>query len=114
MHMNRNVLRKNPEKALNRDAELMTRFWGDPSWKDAAYNTAGNLFGEPEKEDNETLAEAFRKRLKEVAGFNRVPKPIPMRNQNGATIYYLFFASQVDVAENIVLDIFNSYREFGV
>jgi len=113
MHMNRNVLRRNPDKALDRDSELMTRFWGDSSWKDAAYSAAGNLFGEPEKEDNEALAEAFRKRLKEAAGFDRVPRPIPMRNQNGATIYYLFFASQVDVAENIVLDIFNSYRQFG-
>lgn len=113
MHMNRNVLRKNPDKALDRDTELMNRFWGDSSWKDAAYSTSGNLFGEPEKEDNATLAKAFRQRLKEIAGFKRVPEPIPMRNQKGAIVYYLYFASQVDVAENIVLDIFNSYRNSG-
>jgi len=35
-----------------------------------------------------------------------------MRNRN-AIVYYLFFASQVDVAEKIVVDIFNKYRNRG-
>jgi len=33
-----------------------------------------------------------------------------MRNSNGAVVYYLFFASQVDTAERIVFDIFKKYR----
>jgi hypothetical protein len=36
-----------------------------------------------------------------------------MRNSNGAVVYYLFFASQKDTAENIVLDIFKKYRARG-
>jgi hypothetical protein len=33
-----------------------------------------------------------------------------MRNSNKAVIYYLFFASQKPVAENIITDIFEKYR----
>jgi len=106
MDMNRNALWRNPDKVSPDQGRRMTRFWGDESWKQAAYSTAGNLFGEPEKESNETIAEVFRERLVKVAGFKRVPAPLPMRNSRGAVVYYLFFASQVGVAENIVNDIF--------
>ena len=34
---------------------------GNRSWKDVAYSSRRDLFGYPEKEDNETIAEAFRK-----------------------------------------------------
>jgi len=71
------------------------------------------LFDMPEKQSNEDVAEAFRKRLKEVAGFAKVPKPMPMRNSRGAIVYYLFFASQNDIGESIVLDIFEKYKNRG-
>ena len=71
------------------------------------------FFGNPDKQSNETIAEAFRIRLKDVAGFAKVPKPIPMRNSKRAIVYYLFFASQKGAAENIVLDIFEKYRTRG-
>ena len=45
--------------------------------------------------------------------FKNVPEPIPMRNSTGATVYYLFFASAKAVAQNIVSDIFNKYRDRG-
>jgi hypothetical protein len=64
----------------------MEAFWGDRSWRDAAYSTTGNLFGWPEKQRNEVIAEAFRDRLKKVAGFERVPDPVPMRNSKGAIL----------------------------
>lgn len=89
----------------------MDKFWGDRSWREVAYNTQGNLFGFPEKEDNRTIALAFRDRLKKVAGFGYVPEPIPMRNKKRAVIYYLFFASQKPTAEDIVADIFDTYRD---
>ena len=88
----------------------MTAFWGDDSWREIAYTTEGNLFGFPEKEDNETVAEGFRKRLQKVAEFKHVPSPLPMRNSKGAIIYYLFFASQKPVAQDIIEAIFNKYR----
>jgi three-Cys-motif partner protein len=112
--MNRNVLWGNPEKVSLKQAARMTAFWGDESWKEAAYCTNRNLFGWSEKTDNETIANAFRERLKKNAGFTYVSEPIPMRNRKGATIYYLFFASQKPVAVEIVQDIFNKYRNTGV
>lgn len=114
MGMNRNALWRNPEKLPPDRLRGMTAFWGDESWKGAAYSTSGNLFGLPEKESNEVVAEAFRNRLTEVAGFRNVPEPLPMRNSMGATVYYLFFASQVGVAEHIIKDIFAKYRERGL
>lgn len=111
--MNRNVLWRVPEGVSSAQAQRMDSFWGDESWRDCAYQTTGNLFSFPEKESNEAVAECFRKRLKEVANFQRVPPPLPMRNSKGATVYYLFFASQKDTAENIVVQIFDSFRSRG-
>lgn len=111
--INRNVLWRNPERVEPSQIARMSAFWGDASWREIAYDTTGNLFGIPEKEANEVIAEAFRKRLKDVGGFRQVPEPLPMRNSRGAIVYYLFFASQVDVAEKIVLDIFGKYRTYG-
>lgn len=110
MDMNRNVLWKNPDKIQLDQAERLTRFWGDETWRNVAYSTAGNLFEFEEKTDNETIAEAFRQRLLQVAVFGHVPKPMPMRNSQGATVYYLFFASQKPVASDIVKEIFEKYK----
>lgn len=112
--MNRNVFWRNPDNVEDSQKERMNSFWGDDTWHAAAYRTDLNLFHEPEKQSNDDIAEAFRKRLKDVAGFAKVPKPIPMRNSKGAIVYYLFFASQKDTAESIVLDIFKKYEYRGV
>ena len=113
MDMNRNALWRNPDKVPPEQAHRMTRFWGDESWRQIAYSTARNLFAEPEKESNETVVEAFRQRLVKLAGFDIAPKPLPMRNSRGAVVYYLFFASQVGIAENIVNDIFTKHASRG-
>jgi len=112
--MNRNVLWRKPENVSPFQIERMNRFWGDDSWRKEAYVTSPQmqLFGDSEKEkaSNEAIADAFRTRLKKVAGFQNVPKPIAMRNSQNAVVYYLFFASHKPVAENIVQDIFNKYK----
>lgn len=113
MDINRNALWRTPEKVRPEQASRLTAFWGDESWRDIAYTSERNLFGELEKEPNEAVVEGYRERLMRVAGFRRVPHPLPMRNSVGATVYYLFFASQVDVAEHIVNDIFRKYRRVG-
>lgn len=113
LDMNRNVLLWAPENASPEDVERMNAFWGDGSWRDVAYSTTGNLFGWPEKQPNDVIAEAFRERLQKVAGFKYVPEPVPMRNSNSAILYYLFFAAQKETAENIVVDILNKYRRQG-
>lgn len=112
--MNRNVLWHNPQEVDSKDIERMNAFWGDESWRKIAYSSTGNLFGFLEKEDNETVAEAFRERLKKVAQFKNVPKPLPMRNSRGATVYYFFFASQKPVANRIIEHIFDKYRKRGI
>lgn len=113
MDMNRNTLWKNPERVDEGAVGRMSAFWGDDSWRHIAYTTERNFLDLPEKEDNETIAEGFRARLKKEAGFNYVPKPIPMRNLQGAVVYYLFFASQKLVAGNIIEHIFSKYRSRG-
>lgn len=111
--INRNVLWRDPRAVDEVQKQRLNRYWGDDSWQEVAYRTDTTLFGEPEKQPNEVIAEAFRKRLRKVAGFARVPKPIPMRNTKGAIVYYLFFASQKDTAEHIVLDVFRKYEGRG-
>lgn len=115
MDANMNVLWKNPEKVDERQMARMDAAWGDRSWRDAAYRKQPTLFGDiEEKTDNEAIAEAFRQRLRQVAGFEFVPKPIPMRNKKGAVIYYLFFASPNKTGADIVEDIFEKYRNRGI
>jgi len=111
--INRNVLWRDPEAVDELQKARLNTYWGDDSWKRIAYRTDTTLFREPEKQSNEVVAEAFRKRLKKVAGFARVPKPLPMRNTKGAVVYYLFFASQKNTAEHIVLDVFRKYEKRG-
>ena len=114
--MNRNVLWQNPEAKGIRttDIQRLTAFWGDETWRQIAYSTTGNLFGFLEKENNDSIALAFQKRLKQIAGFKYVPLPLPMRNTKGATVYYLFFASQKPVASDIVESVFKKYQDRGV
>jgi len=113
MDINRNALWRNPDRVTAEQRARLSSFWGDESWRQVGYEQTPGLFGTiEEKVSNSEFAQAFRERLVKVAGFKRVPEPLPMRNRN-AIVYYLFFASQVDVAEKIVVDIFNKYRNRG-
>jgi three-Cys-motif partner protein len=115
MDANMNVLWHNPDRVSPEQSTRMDKAWGDHSWRDAAYEKIPGLFGEMEqKTDNEAVAEAFRKRLQKVAGFKFVPAPMPMRNEQGAIIYYLYFASQKETGASIVGDIFQKYRNKGL
>ena len=111
--MNRNVLWHDPQRVSQAQIDRMNRFWGDDSWRKVAYKPSlqMDLFGKTEeiKVSNEAIAEAFRKRLIKVAGFRNVPTPIAMRNTQNTVVYYLFFASQKPVAEDIVKYIFDKY-----
>jgi three-Cys-motif partner protein len=113
MDMNRNAIWKDAAKAPPEGVERMTKFWGDDSWKAAAYaeDRQGNLFGkEIVKQDNGAIVAAFRQRLKSVGGFKYVADPLPMKNKKNAVVYYLFFASQKTTAARIIGDIFSKYR----
>jgi three-Cys-motif partner protein len=116
MDMNRNVLWSNPERVKPTDIVRMNIYWGDESWKRVAYRQTSDLFGEvvEKKENIRTFALAFKERLQEVAEFAHVSQPLPMRNSKGTIVYYLFFASQQPIADRIVKDIFNKYRNAGM
>ena len=111
MDMNMNVLKHNQDAVPPEQAVRMTRYWGDESWKSAAYSTTGNLFGYEEKTDNEAITEAFRERLLRIAGFKHVSRPLAMRNSRDAVVYYLFFASPKPVALEIIEDIFRKHEK---
>ena len=115
MDMNMNVLWGSPERVSKDQVARMDAFWGDGTWKQAAYRKTKRLFDTiEEKTSNEAVAEAYRQRLKKVAGFQYVPPPIPMRNTQGAILYYLFFASPNKTGDKIVRDIFDKYRDRGM
>src|SRR5580692_2064018 len=94
-----NVLLRDPARADGTQLARMDKFWGDRSWREAAYekNPEHNLFGESDdikvEDANEKVAEAYRRRLTDEAGFVYAPRPLRFVNSLGRTIYYLFFAS---------------------
>jgi three-Cys-motif partner protein len=111
MDMNMNVLWKNPDGVNPTQIARMDAFWGDNTWRDAAYTKTQGLFNTiEEKASNEIIAKAFQNRLEKVAGFGYVPDAIPMRNSSGAILYYLFFASPNRIGAKIVKDIFDKYK----
>jgi three-Cys-motif partner protein len=108
--ININVLHHDQSTVLPIHVERMNAYWGDESWRDVAYDKSPGLFETmEEKVSNRRFAEAFRKRLRDVAGFKRVPEPLPMRNSRDSIVYYLFFASQKDTADEIVTYIFDNF-----
>lgn len=115
MHANRNVLlRGSPESVSETEIAKMTAFWGDESWRDVAYRKRQGLFEEIlEKTRNEDMAVAYRKRLREVAGFEYVPEPLPMKNSKGAVVYYLYFASRNETGYKVAKGVLDKYRDGG-
>jgi three-Cys-motif partner protein len=116
MDINRNALWTNPEKLKPSYIKRMNSFWGDNSWRDAAYAQQLGFEGQVKlrKLRNEDIALAFKKRLEKVAGFLYVSQPLPMRNSNNAVVYYLFHASQKPVGGKIMSNIFDNYRYRGI
>jgi len=70
MDMNRNAIWRNPDQAPRGGVDRMNRFWGDESWKRAAYaeSRQHNLFSSPDlvKQGNDAIVAAFQERLKAV------------------------------------------------
>ena len=112
MDINRAVLHPQASPAK---IQQMNRFWGDDSWKTAAYREERTLFGDVNatKVENWELVRAFRERLRKQGGFGYVPEPLAMRNSTRATVYYLFFAGNNATGNKIVDWIFQDYRDKG-
>ena len=114
MHMNRNCKREQIEEILPGELAAMDSFWGDRSWRAAMFRETGqlNMFGETDwaKQENEDLVNTYCDRLREVAGFGFVAKPLPMRNSKDAVVYYLIFAGPNATGWKIVQDIYSKHR----
>lgn len=116
MDMNMNVLLNDRAKADPRQVARMDRFWGDRSWDKVTYEESpqASLFGDREvvkvENSNDRIAEAYRQRLLEVAGFRYVRLPLKFPNRLGRTVYYLFFASPNATGKKILEATFNKYR----
>jgi len=114
MDANMNVLWTDAGRVAESQIARMNVFWGNESWKQAAYKTSPGLFGDiQEKATNDAVIAAYRKRLKDVAGFKYVPEPLPMRNRTGAVVYYLFFASHNRTGDRIARAVFMKYKNGG-
>jgi three-Cys-motif partner protein len=113
MDMNMNVLLNEPDNATDAQKGRMTKFWGDESWREAAYDESiqSQLFGNPDEEkiEMDELAGAFQQRLKKVAGFKHVPDPILFKNRSKAPLYYIVFATQNATGAKIFRDISKDY-----
>jgi three-Cys-motif partner protein len=79
MDMNRNAIWRVPDEVPQDGIDRMNKFWGDDSWRDAAYveSEQQNLFSAPDKikQPNDAIVAAFRDRLNNEAGFNFVSDP---------------------------------------
>lgn len=115
MDANMNVLWNNPEKVTADQKRRMDVFWGDESWREAAYDVQQGLFDEDlySKRSNLHIVEAYKERLHDEAGFQYVAEPFPMINTSGAPVYYLFFASNNQQGKDIAQDIFNKWKKKG-
>jgi len=111
--INRNVLWGNPECVHSTEIQRMNNYWGDESWREIVYSTQNNTLGRESKQDDKKLVLAFQQRLCNVAGFNNVSTPVPMRDSRGNVIYFLFFASQKQLAYHTIQNIFNKYSKKG-
>jgi three-Cys-motif partner protein len=110
--INRNVLRRNSDIVHSTSIERMNKYWGDDSWREEFSTGQGSFFGWRLKQGNDAIAKAFQQRVNVVAGFKNVSEGLPMRNSRGAIIYYLFFASQKQLAADIIKDIFNKHSKY--
>lgn len=117
MDANKNILLKDPDKVDPEQEKRFTDFWGDESWKSIAYKEGeSDLFGFKRltKVGNETIIKAYKERLMNIAGFEFVPEPIPLRNSKKSIMYYLFFASHNRTGYKIAESIFNKYRHYRI
>jgi len=115
MDMNRKVLWTDPSGVEPAQAARMDRFWGagGEGWREACYEREPGLFGDfplRKKPGNVPAVNAYRKRLRDVAGFPHVSKALEMRNEEGAILYYLIGASQVPQAVRVFNSIFEKWR----
>jgi len=113
--MRRNVFLNNPKTIKNLHNERMNKFWGDNTWFDCVYTKSNDLFNVQtySKKSESEIVKAYQMRLMSKASFKFVPDPVPMPLGENAPLYYIFFATQNEVASKIVTYLFDKYKKTG-
>ena len=123
LDITRNAKRKSLELVDPVHRARMTAFWGTDDWHTSMVKQSDqqNFFGalldsgdntpEIETVDGYTIAKAFQQRLKDVADFQFVPDPVPMRNRKEGLLYFLYFAGNNATGNRIATHILNESRK---
>lgn len=114
MHINRNILRHDPSTIKEQEIARMDKFWGNGDWAQLINKKESvvqmSLFGHnSELVIYDDIVDAYSERLRKVAQFKFVSKPVPMCNSKGNVIYFLIHATHNKVGAKIVKDIFDNY-----
>jgi three-Cys-motif partner protein len=111
MAINREVLRKHPDKITEKAKTRLNQFWGTEDWLDSFYQEESTLFG-PEvvkkRLSGKDFGKVFKQRLKEI--FTHCTDPILMANSNNAPLYCLLFAGHNETGVKIASDIFAKHE----
>lgn len=111
MAINREVLRKHPDKISELAKARLNRFWGTEDWLDSFYQEEATLFG-PEKVkkhlSGKEYGKVFKNRLKQI--FKHCSEPILMTNSKNAPLYCLIFAGDNPTGVKIASDIFAKHE----
>jgi len=113
MDINRTVGLRNATEVGEDAKARMTSFWGDESWERVVHSAEGSLFNEyPHKAEGDRIVDAYCHRLKTVAKFRYVPRPLLFTvPANNAPLYYIVFASNNQTGSRIAEQILAKYRQ---
>jgi three-Cys-motif partner protein len=112
MDINRTVGRRDPAGVSQAMRHRMTEFWGDTSWERIVHSAEDSLFEEfSHKATGGKIVDAYRTRLKEIAGFAYAPKPLLLTvPRTNAPLYYIVFASHKATGNRIATHILKKYH----
>ncbi|MCJ7797845.1 MAG: three-Cys-motif partner protein TcmP, partial [Thermoleophilia bacterium] len=111
MDIHRTVGTRDPSKPTQQYVDRMTLFWGDESWREVVHSSEGILFPEfRHKASGQQIVDAYCRRLRDMAGFCYVPKPLLITDTANHSLYYIVFASKNATGNRIASDILRQYR----
>lgn len=115
MDINRNSALREKAAIAEANVARMTMWWGDDSWIEQFYGPGPKwLHGESGNRkivNNDDIVRIYRQRLLDQGGFEYVTDPLPMKNTQNATLYYILLASNNQNAVRIMDEILDKYRK---
>lgn len=115
MDINRNAARRGHMSFDDINAPQMSKWWGSDDWKQLFYSVGQKpLVGDARIQkmvNNDDIVNFYRQRLLEQGGYEFVTEPLPMKNSQNATLYYILLASNNATAVRIMDEILDKYRK---